>query len=135
MSPELKKEMLGIGLLGLFLFLLVSLISYHPFDPSLNTLASGAAKNWCGKGRIIHIGYFDTTVRNDEFHVAGGFPPVWSFFIRKKDPPHMLLLASGLVLLFFSLSAILQISIGQIHLREWQCRSPAFWARSLGGCF
>ncbi len=29
----------------------------------------------------------------------------------------MLLLASGLVLLFFSLSAILQISIGQIHLR------------------
>ena len=49
MSPELKKEMLGVGLLGLFLFLLVSLISYHPFDPSLNALASGGAKNWCGK--------------------------------------------------------------------------------------
>ena len=37
MSEEIKKEIIGIGLLGLFLFLFVSLLSYHPFDPSLNT--------------------------------------------------------------------------------------------------
>jgi len=117
MSPELKKEMLGIGLLGLFLFLLVSLISYHPFDPSLNTLASGAAKNWCGK-----VGSYISDILIQLFGMMSFMLPAVSllfglFFIRKKDPPHMLLLASGLVLLFFSLSAILQISIGQIHLR------------------
>jgi len=117
MSPELKKEMLGIGLLGLFLFLLVSLISYHPFDPSLNTLASGAAKNWCGK-----VGSYISDILIQLFGMISFMLPAVSllfglFFIRKKDPPHILLLASGLVLLFFSLSAILQISIGQIHLR------------------
>ena len=69
------------------------------------------------EGKVIYIGYFDTTVRDSEFHVAAVSLLFGLFFIRKKDPPHMLLLASGLVLLFFSLSAILQISIGQIHLR------------------
>ncbi len=100
MSPELKKEMLGIGLLGLFLFLLVSLISYHPFDPSLNTLASGAAKNWCGK-----VGSYISDILIQLFGMMSFMLPAVSllfglFFIRKKDPPHMLLLASGLVLLF-----------------------------------
>jgi S-DNA-T family DNA segregation ATPase FtsK/SpoIIIE len=117
MSPELKKEMLGVGLLGLFLFLLVSLISYHPFDPSLNTLASGAAKNWCGK-----VGSYISDILIQLFGMISYMLPAVSllfglFFIRKKEPPHILLLASGIVLLFFSLSAILQISIGQIHLR------------------
>ena len=117
MSQELKKEMLGVGLLGLFLFLLVSLISYHPFDPSLNALASGAAKNWCGK-----VGSYISDILIQLFGMISFMLPAVSllfglFFIRKKDPPHILLLASGLILLFLSLSAILQISIGQIHLR------------------
>lgn len=117
MSPELKKEMLGVGLLGLFIFLLVSLISYHPFDPSLNTLASGAAKNWCGK-----VGSYISDILIQLFGIISFMLPAVSllfglFFVRKKDPPHILLLASGLVLLFFSLLAILQISIGQIHIR------------------
>jgi S-DNA-T family DNA segregation ATPase FtsK/SpoIIIE len=117
MSTELKKEMLGVGLLGLFLFLLVSLISYHPFDPSLNTLATGAAKNWCGK-----VGSYIADILIQLFGMISFMLPAVSllfglFFIKKKDPPHVLLLASGLVLLFLSLSAILQISVGQIHLR------------------
>ncbi|MGB4223536.1 MAG: DNA translocase FtsK 4TM domain-containing protein [Syntrophorhabdus sp.] len=117
MSPELKKEMLGVGLLGLFLFLLVSLISYHPFDPSLNALASGGAKNWCGK-----VGSYISDILIQLFGMMSFILPVVSllfglFFVRKKDPPHILLLTSGIVLLFLSLSAILQISIGQIHLR------------------
>ena len=49
MSKDLKKEVVGIGLGGLFLFLLLSLLSYYPFDPSLNTVASGPARNLCGK--------------------------------------------------------------------------------------
>ncbi len=117
MSPELKKEMLGVGLLGLFLFLLVSLISYHPFDPSLNALASGGAKNWCGK-----VGSYISDILIQLFGMMSFILPAVSllfglFFVRKKDPPHILLLTSGIVLLFLSLSAILQISIGQIHLR------------------
>lgn len=117
MSIELKKEMLGVGLLGLFLFLFVSLISYHPFDPSFNTLATGAAKNWCGK-----VGSYISDILIQLFGMISFMLPAVSllfglFFIKKKDPPHMLLLASGLVLLFLSLLAILQIIIGQIHLR------------------
>lgn len=117
MSSELKKEILGVGLLGLFLFLLVSLISYHPFDPSLNTLASGAAKNWCGK-----VGSYMSDILIQIFGMTSYMLPGVSLlfgliYIKKKEPSHMLILAAGLVLLFLSLSAILQISIGQIHLR------------------
>ena len=49
MSGDLKKEILGVALAGVFLFLFVSLLSYHPFDPSFNTVTEGAAKNLCGK--------------------------------------------------------------------------------------
>jgi len=103
--------------LGLFLFLLVSLISYHPFDPSLNTLASGAAKNWCGK-----VGSYISDILIQIFGLTSYMLPGVSLlfgliYVKKKEPSHMLILAAGLALLFLSLSAILQISIGQIHLR------------------
>ena len=49
MSEEIKKEIIGVGLLGLFLFLFVSLLSYNPFDPSLNTVASDSVRNFCGR--------------------------------------------------------------------------------------
>lgn len=135
MTPELKKEMLGVGLLGIFLFLLVSLISYHPFDPSLNTLATGAAKNWCGK-----VGSYISDILIQIFGMMSFILPAVSllfglFFIRKKDPPHILLLASGLVLLFFSLSAILQISIGQIHLRNVAIPFSGFLGSFFGKMF
>ena len=135
MSPELKKEMLGVGLLGIFLFLLVSLISSHPFDPSLNTLAAGAAKNWCGK-----VGSYISDILIQIFGMMSFMLPAVSllfglFFIRKKDPPHILLLASGLVLLFFSLSAILQISIGQIHLRNVAMPFSGFLGSFFGKMF
>ncbi len=117
MSSELKKEILGVGLLGIFLFLFVSLISYHPFDPSLNTLATGAAKNWCGK-----VGSYISDILIQIFGITSYMLPgvcllFGLIYIKKKEPSHMLILAAGLVLLFLSLSAILQISIGQIHLR------------------
>jgi S-DNA-T family DNA segregation ATPase FtsK/SpoIIIE len=117
MSSELKKEILGVGLLGIFLFLFVSLVSYHPFDPSLNTLATGAAKNWCGK-----VGSYISDILIQIFGITSYMLPgvcllFGLIYIKKKEPSHMLILAAGLVLLFLSLSAILQISIGQIHLR------------------
>ena len=48
-SEEIRKEIIGIVMLGLFLFLLASLLSYYPFDPSLNTVASGGVRNFCGR--------------------------------------------------------------------------------------
>jgi S-DNA-T family DNA segregation ATPase FtsK/SpoIIIE len=117
MSSELKKEILGVGLLGIFLFLFVSLVSYQPFDPSLNTLAAGAAKNWCGK-----VGSYLSDILIQIFGLTSYMLPAVSLlfgliYIKKKEPSHMLILAAGIALLFLSLSAILQISIGQIHLR------------------
>jgi len=40
MSDEVKKEIAGVALLGFFLFVVASLLSYHPFDPSFNTVSS-----------------------------------------------------------------------------------------------
>ena len=50
MSDALRKEIIGVGLAGLFLFTLVSLLSYDPLDPSFNTVAAGGAvRNFCGR--------------------------------------------------------------------------------------
>jgi S-DNA-T family DNA segregation ATPase FtsK/SpoIIIE len=117
MSGEFKKEILGIGLLGLFIFLFVSLITYHPLDPSFNTLTEGAAKNLCGK-----VGSYITDILIQLFGMASYFLPAVTlmfslFYLRKKDPPHILVLSSGLVLLFLSMSVILQLMVGRLHIR------------------
>jgi DNA segregation ATPase FtsK/SpoIIIE, S-DNA-T family len=117
MSVEFKKEILGIGLLGIFIFLLAGLITYHPLDPSLNTFADGPAKNLCGKA-----GSYITDVLIQLFGMMSFFLPAVTllfslFYLRKKDPPHVLLLASGLALLFLSLSVVSQLMLGRIQLR------------------
>jgi S-DNA-T family DNA segregation ATPase FtsK/SpoIIIE len=117
MSGEFKKEILGIGLLGLFIFLFVSLITYHPLDPSFNTLTEGAAKNLCGK-----VGSYITDILIQLFGMASYFLPAVTlmfslFYLRKKDPPHILVLSFGLVLLFLSMSVILQLMVGRLHIR------------------
>jgi len=117
MSGEFKKEILGIGLLGLFIFLFVSLLTYHPLDPSFNTLTEGAAKNLCGK-----VGSYITDILIQLFGMASYFLPAVTlmfslFYLRKKDPPHILVLSSGLVLLFLSMSVILQLMVGRLHIR------------------
>jgi S-DNA-T family DNA segregation ATPase FtsK/SpoIIIE len=118
MSGELKKEMLGIGLAGVFLFLLVSLLSYHPFDPSFNTVTAGAAKNLCGK-----VGSYISDLLIQLFGIMSYFLPVCAllfsvFYIRRKEPPRPLVLAAGLILLFLSLSSFLQIIVGKVMLRS-----------------
>jgi S-DNA-T family DNA segregation ATPase FtsK/SpoIIIE len=117
MSGEFKKEILGIGLLGIFIFLLVSLLSYHPLDPSFNTLAEGAARNLCGK-----VGSYITDILIQLFGMLSYFLPVVTllfsvFYLRKKDPPHILVLSSGLTLLFLSMSVILQLMIGRLQIK------------------
>ncbi|MCX5812548.1 MAG: DNA translocase FtsK 4TM domain-containing protein [Proteobacteria bacterium] len=117
MSGEFKKEILGIGLLGVFIFLLVSLLSYYPLDPSFNTLAEGAAKNLCGK-----VGSYITDILIQLFGMLSYLLPAITllfsvFYLRKKDPPHILVLSSGLVLLFLSMSVILQLMVGRLQIK------------------
>lgn len=117
MSGELKKEISGIGLIGIFLFLLVSLLTYHPFDPSFNTVTESVAKNLCGK-----VGSYISDLLMQVFGMMSYFLPAVTllfaaFYVRKKEPPHPVVLASGLILLFLSVSAFLQISVGKIQLR------------------
>jgi DNA segregation ATPase FtsK/SpoIIIE, S-DNA-T family len=117
MSGELKKEVLGIGLIGLFLFFLVSLLSYHPFDPSFNTVTTAAAKNLCGK-----VGSYMSDLFMQVFGMMSYFLPAVTllfavFYVRKKDPPHPIVLAAGLIMLFLSVSTFFQISLGKIQLR------------------
>jgi S-DNA-T family DNA segregation ATPase FtsK/SpoIIIE len=117
MSGELKKEMFGIGLAGVFLFLFVALLSYNPLDVSLSTVASGPAKNLCGK-----VGSYIADVLIQFFGMVSYLLPAYAllfsvFYIRKKEPPNPLILTSGLVLLFLSLVVLLQLLAGNIHIR------------------
>ncbi len=110
MSRELKKEIIGIALIGVFLFFLVSILSYYPLEP--------ASKNLCGKagfylsnGLMIAFGLMSYLVA--AFILLFGF-----FYVRKKDPPNVVIFSSGLALFFISLSMMLQLVIGEIHLRH-----------------
>ena len=116
MSGDLKKEVLGVGLAGIFIFLFVSLLSYHPFDPSLNTVTGGAAKNLCGRAGS-YIADFFVQLFGMMSYLLCFFTLLFSlFYIRKKEPPHPLVLAGGLTLFFLSSSALFQIMIGKITI-------------------
>ncbi|HOV90080.1 MAG TPA: DNA translocase FtsK 4TM domain-containing protein [Syntrophorhabdaceae bacterium] len=117
MSEELKKEVIGIGLIGVFIFLLVSLITYHPLDPSFNTFSTGPVKNLCGK-----VGSYITDGLVQVFGMVSFLLPAYTlmfalFYIRKKDPPHVIVLSSGLVLLFLSALALFQLLVGKIRVK------------------
>ncbi|NUN04320.1 MAG: DNA translocase FtsK 4TM domain-containing protein [Bdellovibrio sp.] len=46
---KFRQDVIAIGFLGLGLFLALALISYNPFDPSLNSIGQGLkATNYCG---------------------------------------------------------------------------------------
>ena len=92
MSGDLKKEILGIGLAGVFLFLFVSLLSYHPFDPSFNTITEGAAKNLCGKVGSYISDLFVQIFGMMSYLLCGIALFFSVFHMRKKTPPHPLTL-------------------------------------------
>jgi DNA segregation ATPase FtsK/SpoIIIE, S-DNA-T family len=117
MSEEVKKEIIGVGLFGLFLFIIVSLLSYYPFDPSFNSVATGKVHNFCGRAGSYTSDFFIQIFGIMSYLIAffvGGFAYV---FVRRKVPGHVLLLIGGCALFFLSLSLLLQISIDKIQLR------------------
>jgi DNA segregation ATPase FtsK/SpoIIIE, S-DNA-T family len=109
MSRELKKEIAGIGLLGVFLFLLVSLVSYYPLDP--------ASQNLCGKAGF-HLADILVLIFGMMSYLLAAFMLLFAlFYLRKKDPPNIIIFSSGLALFFISLSILLQIIVGKIGMR------------------
>ena len=117
MSEELRKEILGIGLLGLFLFVMASLVSYHPFDPSINTISSGPVKNLCGKAGSYTSDALIQLFGLMSYLLAACVLFFAGVYVKKRSLPHPLLLASGLVLLFISLSMLLQVLFGKFQIR------------------
>ncbi len=117
MSDDLRKEILGVCLFGVFLFLLVSLLSYYPFDPSLNTVASGRVHNLCGRA-----GSYTSDLLIQVFGIMSYgialFLFVFAFlFVRKQPFRNVILLAAGSLLFFLSLSILLQIFVGKVQVR------------------
>ena len=118
MSDALRKEIAGIGLMGLFLFLVVSLLSYHPFDPSFNTAAaSGAVRNFCGRAGSYTADFLIQLFGVMSYGLSLFALTFSVLCLRKKAVAQFLLLASGFVLLFLSLSALLQIVIGRVQMK------------------
>ena len=109
MSRELKKEIIGIGLLGVFLFLLVSLVSYYPLDP--------ASRNLCGKAGF-HLADILVLIFGMMSYLLAGYMLLFAlFYVKKKDPPNIIVFSSGLALFFISFSILLQIIVGTINIR------------------
>jgi S-DNA-T family DNA segregation ATPase FtsK/SpoIIIE len=116
MSGDLKKEILGIGLSGVFIFLMVSLLTYHPLDPSFTGVTNGVAKNLCGKVGSYMSDLFMQIFGMMSYLLAAFLCLFAVFYVRKKEPPHPLVLACGLALFFLSLSTLFQVMVGKIRL-------------------
>ncbi len=116
---DIQREILGIFLFFLVLFSLVSLLSFHPADPSIFTDAGGPAENLFGlmgahlSGLIL--GLFGT----------GGF---WTPFLllmvsyqsfRRRGRDEMLALGGGAALLLIATGAFMAL---------WRNRYPVFGA-------
>ncbi|NLT24337.1 MAG: DNA translocase FtsK [Syntrophorhabdus sp.] len=126
LSVELKKEMLGVALIGVFLFLFVSLLSYHPLDPSFHTVTDAAARNLCGKA-----GSYLSDLLIQLFGLMSYLLVSYSlvfgiFYVRKKDPPSIIVFSSGLVLFFLSTGTLLQVFAGKVSLRGIEVEFSGF---------
>ena len=114
---DLKKEMIGVALIGVFLFLFVSLLSYHPLDPSFHTVTDASARNLCGKAGS-YISDVLIQLVGLMSYVLISFALVFGiFYVRKKDPPSIIVFSSGLAMSFLAIGTLLQVLIGKVHIR------------------
>lgn len=117
MKGEFKKELLGISLIGLFIFLFVSLLSYHPLDPSLSTATSGPVKNLCGKA-----GSYTADLFIQLFGLMGYLLSLYvllfaGLYLKSRKVPNPFIFYSGLFLLFLSLLVLFQLFFGTIKIK------------------
>ncbi|HEX4964545.1 MAG TPA: DNA translocase FtsK [Thermoanaerobaculia bacterium] len=118
LSPEKGSEILGLILLAAGLFLVLSLGSHHPQDPSLlhRVAEDGArAHNWIGAVgahiSALAFGFFGLTcLLVPLFLVVAGWRRLW-----RKGAPKVVGRGFGALLLLASVPALLHIGFGRIN--------------------
>ncbi|HEV7507515.1 MAG TPA: DNA translocase FtsK [Thermoanaerobaculia bacterium] len=118
LSPEKGSEILGILLLAAGIFLVLSLGTHHPQDPSLlhRVPEDGAhAHNWIGSVgahiSALAFGFFGLTcLLIPLFLLVAGWRR-----LRRKDAPKVVGRGFGAVLLLASVPALLHIGFGRIN--------------------
>lgn len=128
---DLKKEILGVVLIGVFIFLFVSLVSYHPLDPSFHTITDASARNLCGKAGSYIADIFIQLFGLMSYVLISFSLLFGIFYVRKKTPPTIAVFSSGLVLFFLSISILLQVWIGKVYIRGVQIEFSGFLASIL----
>jgi DNA segregation ATPase FtsK/SpoIIIE, S-DNA-T family len=116
LSPEKGNELLGILLLAAAAFLVLSLGSHHPQDPSLlhSVPADAHAHNWAGavgaQVSAMAFGFFGLTCFLIPFFllVSG-----WRR-LRRRGAPRVVGRGFGAILLLASTPALLQIGLGRL---------------------
>ncbi len=109
LDPHRRSELWGFLLTILGLLTLLSLVSFHPIDPSLNTSGAGSVHNWIGP-----VGAFLADALEQVFGWAAYLLPATLFFVgirfllvRPFASPRTK--AAGLALFACSLMALLEI--------------------------
>src|SRR6185312_983365 len=118
LSPEKGSEILGILLLAAGIFLVLSLGTHHPQDPSLlhRVPEDGVhAHNWIGSVgahiSALAFGFFGLTcLLIPLFLLVAGWRR-----LRRKDAPKVVGRGFGAVLLLASVPALLHIGFGRIN--------------------
>lgn len=114
---DLKKEMLGVAFIGIFLFFFVSLLSYHPLDPSFHTVTDAGARNLCGKAGSYISDILIQLLGLMSYGLVSFALVFGIFYVRKKDPPSIIVFSSGLIMLFLSVGTLLQVMAGKVYIR------------------
>ncbi len=130
LSADLKKEMLGVALIGVFLFFFVSLLSYHPLDPSFHTVTDAAAKNLCGKAGSYLSDLFIQLFGLMSYLLVGYSWSLGSSTRQKEgSPEHHRLLVGARSLLSLSTGTLLQVFAGKVSLRGIEVEFSGFMGR------
>jgi S-DNA-T family DNA segregation ATPase FtsK/SpoIIIE len=115
---DIKKEIVGVLNVAIGLLLLISLISYNPFDPSFSTYSSKVMKitNWSGK-----VGSYSSDLLIQWFGIGAFVIPLIFFAqavlsFRGIATRQMLVRSLGIILALVSSVAILSIYSEYVRL-------------------
>ncbi|MFP3944091.1 MAG: DNA translocase FtsK 4TM domain-containing protein, partial [Alphaproteobacteria bacterium] len=127
-------ELLGLALLAASGAALLALFSYHPADPSLNTAAPGAPKNWLGEEGAI---FADLGLQLFGLGILAIVIPVGVFgtwCLRKSHPPFLWVRGVFWIVGILSASALAHhLSYAMVSLTEKVTASiPAGWGGVVG---
>ncbi len=116
MSTEMKKELLGLSLFGLFLFLFFSLISYHPLDLSFST-SSLTVHNYCGKAGSYVADLLIQLTGLSSYLILLYVLALSLILVKKRKVSSYFTFFAGLTFLFVSTSTFLQLWIKSVSIK------------------